>query len=100
MGEKSGVLRLVLIAGFALAIFFLGPKLGLWGSNDKPQLVPDEKYVNAPGFAPDTVDAPGTPRPEEGELCKIDGKRFDATLSTRGAAVTHFHLEGGKYEGM
>ena len=29
MGEKSGVLRLVLIAGFALLIFFMGPKLGL-----------------------------------------------------------------------
>ena len=100
MGEKSGVLRLVLIAGFALLIFWGGPKLGLWGSDNKPQSVPEEKYVDAPGFAPDTVDGKGGDKPAEGELCKIDGKRFDALLSSRGAALKNFHLEGGKYEGM
>lgn len=100
MGEKSGVLRLVLIAGFALLIFWGGPKLGLWGSDNKPQSVPEEKYVDAPGFAPDTVDGKGGEKPAEGELCKIDGKRFDAILSSRGAALKNFHLEGGKYEGM
>ena len=100
MGEKSGVLRLVLIAGFAALIFFGGPKLGLWGSDNKPQSVPEEKYVDAPGFAPDTVDGKGGEPPPEGELCKIDGKRFDALLSSRGAALKNFHLEGGKYEGM
>mgnify|MGYP001947802113 CR=1 FL=1 len=74
------------------------------GSDDKPQSLPEETYVNAPGFVPDKLDPPvekGRPNePPEGELCKIDGNRYDVTLSTRGAAITHFHLEGGKYEGM
>lgn len=98
--ERSGLLRLLLIGAAALLIIFVGPKLGWWGSDDKPQLLPEEKYVDAPGFAPDTVEGKGGAPPAEGELCKIDGKRFDATLSSRGAALKNFHLEGGKYEGM
>lgn len=98
--DRNSVLRLLLIVGLALVGWFV-VKPALFGSNDKPQALPAETYVNAPGFEPDVMDpgAPGTP-PPEGELCKIDGTRFDATFSTRGAALTSFHLEGGKYEGM
>ena len=42
--ERSSVLRLLLIGAFALFIFILGPKLGLWGGDAKVQHVPDEKY--------------------------------------------------------
>lgn len=104
--ERSSVLRLVIIAlGVIVFMKWGAPALGLFGGNDKPQALPEERYVDAPGFAPDQVDPPaepgkGNPPAPEGELCKIDGTRFDATLSSRGAALKHFHLEGGKYEGM
>jgi YidC/Oxa1 family membrane protein insertase len=104
--ERSSVLRLAVIA-IAVIVFMKwgAPAMGLWGGSDAPQALPEEAYINAPGFAPDTVDPPAepgkkNPPPPEGELCKIDGNRFDATLSSRGAALTIFHLEGGKYEGM
>lgn len=104
--DRSSLLRIAVIAiGVILFVKFGGPALGLFGNGAHPQPLPEESYVDAPGFAPDTVDAPavaGTPnpRPPEGQLCKIDGPRFEATLSTRGAALLAFHLEGGKYEGM
>ena len=101
--DRSSVLRLAVIA-VAVILFMKFGWPALSGSDDKPQALPDETYVDAPGFVGDAVDPPATPgkinEPPEGELCKIDGVRFDATLSTRGAALTHFHLEGGKYEGM
>jgi len=105
--ERSSILRFAIIA-IAVLVFMKwgGPALGLWGGDEKPQALPEEKYVDAPGFEPDTVDAPADPAkgrnppPAEGELCKIAGNRFDATLSTRGAALKHFKLEGSKYDEM
>jgi YidC/Oxa1 family membrane protein insertase len=101
--DRNSLLRVLIMAGAGLFIYLVViPKFT--GSNDKPQSIPEEVYVNQPGFVPDALDAPLEPgkanKPAEGELCKIDGNRFDATLSTRGAAVVNFHLEGGKYEGM
>ena len=104
--DRSSVLRLAIIAIAVLVFMKWGaPALGLFGGHEKPQAVPEEQYVDAPGFAPDTVDPPkqpGTanPPPPEGELCKLDGNRFSVELSSRGAAVKHLWLEGGKYEGM
>ncbi|HVJ94720.1 MAG TPA: hypothetical protein VM580_33265, partial [Labilithrix sp.] len=101
--DRNSLLRTLVIAAALLLFWKFGMPL-ITGSNDKPQAVPEEVYSNAPGFVPDTLDPPvekNEPnKPVEGELCKIDGKRFDATLSTRGAAIVNFHLEGGKYEGM
>ena len=101
--DRNSLLRVLVIAGALLLFWKFGLPM-ITGSNEKPQSLPEESYVNAPGFVPDKLDPPleqGKPNaPPEGELCKIDGKRFDATLSTRGAAVVHFNLEGGKYEGM
>lgn len=101
--DRNSLLRVVAIAAAVLLFWKFGLPL-ITGSSDKPQSLPEESYVNAPGFVPDALDAPVEPgkpnKPVEGELCKVDGKRFDATLSTRGAAVVNFHLEGGKYEGM
>src|SRR5688500_7978846 len=106
MGDKSSLIRLAVIAVLAIVfVKWVGPALGLFGGDKTVQSVPEEKYVDAPAFAPDSVDAPKepgkvNPPPPEGELCKIDGHRFDAMLSSRGAALVSFHLEGGKYEGM
>jgi YidC/Oxa1 family membrane protein insertase len=101
--DRNSILRVAAIAIAVLVFWKFGLPL-FTGSSDKPQSLPEEAYVNAPEFVPDLLDPPVEPnkpnKPAEGELCKVDGKRFDATLSTRGAAIVHFHLEGGKYEGM
>jgi YidC/Oxa1 family membrane protein insertase len=101
--DRNSLLRVIVIAAAVLLFYKFGLPL-FTGSNEKTQSVPEEVYTDAPGFVPDALDPrvdkdkPNTP--PEGELCKIDGKRFDALLSTRGAAIVNFHLEGGKYEGM
>src|SRR5262249_27213892 len=99
--DRNSLLRVLAIAGALLLFWKFGLPL-LTGSHVKTQSLPEEAYVNAPGFVPDKIDPSSEPgkAPTEGELCKIDGKRFDATLSMRGAAIVHFNLEGGKYEGM
>lgn len=101
--DRNSLLRVLAIAGALLLFWKFGMPL-ISGSSDKVQALPTEEYVNAPGFVPDVLDPPATPnepnKPVEGELCKIDGKRFDATVSTRGASIVNWHLEGGKYEGM
>lgn len=101
--DRNSLLRVLVIAGAVLLFWKFGMPL-ISGEHDKTQTLPEETYVVQPGFVPDAVDAPVEPgvpnRPPEGDLCKIEGKRFDAELSTRGAAIVHFHLEGGKYEGM
>lgn len=103
--DRNSLLRVAAIAAAILLFWKFGmPALGMGGSKSEPQAIPAESYINAPGFVPDTVDPPATPnepnKPVEGELCKIEGKRYDVTLSARGAAVTKWNLEGGKYEGM
>jgi YidC/Oxa1 family membrane protein insertase len=92
--ESSPVLRWSLIAlAVVLAVKF-GPSV--LGNERKDQPVIAEKYVDAPGFVADAVDSPGG-QPAEGELCTLHGSRFEAELSTRGAAVTHFRLTDDKY---
>jgi YidC/Oxa1 family membrane protein insertase len=101
--DRNSLLRVLLIAGAVLLFWKFGMPM-ISGSHETPQSIPEESYVNQPGFVPDVLDAPvegGQPnKPAEGELCKIEGNRFDSTLSTRGAAIVGFHLEGGKYAGM
>ncbi|MBX3226385.1 MAG: YidC/Oxa1 family insertase periplasmic-domain containing protein [Labilithrix sp.] len=101
--DRNSLLRVLAIAGALLLFWKFGMPL-ISGSNDTVQALPAEEYASAPGFVPDVLDPPAAPnepnKPVEGELCKIDGRRFDATLSTRGASVVAWHLEGGKYEGM
>ena len=94
--ERSSVLRWGVIAiVICVFYFFIWPALS--GSKDKPQsavLGSAETYASAPGFAPDVLDPPvvpgvNNPPPPEGELCKIQGNRFEAVLSARGAALMH-----------
>jgi YidC/Oxa1 family membrane protein insertase len=92
--ESSPVLRWTFIAlAVVLAVKF-GPSM--FGSEHKEQLVLTERYVDAPGFTADAVDDPPG-QPAEGELCTIRGLRYEAELSTRGAAITHFRLTDDKY---
>lgn len=87
---------MVIAIGCGLFYFFVLPRIT--GSGKEQQALPVESLVAAPDFPLDAID--GKAAPPEGELCKIDGVRFDATFSSRGAALRNFHLEGGKYEGM
>lgn len=99
--DRNSILRVLLIAGAVLLFWKFGMPM-ISGSGEKPQSLPEEVYVNGPDFVPDTLDPPAEKdqpnKPVEGELCKIDGNRYEATLSSRGAAITHFQLEDGKYE--
>ena len=100
--DRNAVIRWLVIA-VAMFAFWKWGMPAITGKSDKTQSVPEEVYVNAPGYVPDAVDAPapdGKPwEPAEGEICKIKGKRFDAELSTRGAALTHFFIRDARYAG-
>jgi YidC/Oxa1 family membrane protein insertase len=103
--DRSSTLRILGIALIAfIAWKFIGPALGFGAKTETVQNVPAETYLDAPGFAPDIVDPapPGQQAPSappEGKPCNIKGTRFDAVLSTRGAAITHFFLRDPQYAG-
>jgi YidC/Oxa1 family membrane protein insertase len=100
--DRSSVLRWLVIAAAIFLFWKFGMPL-IGGNTDKVQKLPDETYTNAPGFVPDVFDPPVTPNepnaPPEGEVCKIQGNRFDALLSSRGAGVTHLYLREAQYAG-
>ncbi|MDB4994552.1 MAG: Inner rane protein translocase component YidC, long form [Myxococcaceae bacterium] len=91
--DRSTLLRWVVIAAGILLFWKFGMPLITGKNGSAPQPVAEEKYVNAPDFAPDILDQGADKPPPEGELCTIKGNRFEAELSTRGAAVRHFHLK-------
>jgi YidC/Oxa1 family membrane protein insertase len=96
--DRNSIGRLILIAAIVLGGYwmFYGRKAG-----EHPQELAPEAYVDAPGFAPDVLDAepgrPAPPPPPRGEICTIRGKRFEADLSTRGAGLTHLRLTDARY---
>jgi YidC/Oxa1 family membrane protein insertase len=98
--DRNRVLSWVVIAAALLLFWKFGMPL-VSGNKDKGQQVTTELYANAPGFVPDDLDPPVTPgqlnKPDEGELCTLKGNRYEATLSSRGAALTHFILRDAQY---
>jgi YidC/Oxa1 family membrane protein insertase len=101
--DRNTLLRWSLIA---IAVFVLWKWVipTVSGQSASVQNVAAETYVNAPDFGPDLIDpvAPGQApaiKPAEGELCSVTGKLFEAQLSTRGAALTHFFLRDPQYAG-
>jgi YidC/Oxa1 family membrane protein insertase len=96
--DRNAFTRWILIAAIFLGgyWFFFGRK-----SSEQTQQIPTETYVDAPGFAPDVIDTvPGQPvpaPPPPGDICTIEGNRYQADLSTRGAGVTHFRLTDARY---
>ena len=101
--DRNSVVRWIVIAAAVIVFWKWGMPL-ITGKSDHPQAVPEETYVTAPGFVPDVIDRstpehPAPWQPVEGEICKIKGNRFDAELSTRGAALTHFFLRDKRYAG-
>ncbi|MGO8997813.1 MAG: membrane protein insertase YidC [Polyangiaceae bacterium] len=104
--DRSFILRVALISLLGLVAYkYLFPAMGLGGKSESSQAIAPEAYADAPGFAPDTIDPlPAGQKdpvvPPEGTLCNIKGDRFDAVLSTRGAALTHFRLRDPQYAGV
>ncbi len=96
--DRNQIVRWILIAGAMVAMyyFFFDKK-----TNGTGQELLSETYVDAPGFAPDVIDSqPGKPAPTpppSGQICTIEGKRFRAELSSRGAGLTHFYLTDARY---
>ncbi len=96
--DRSSVLRWGVIA-IAIFLFWTYAMPRITGSGDTPKsaALPAEKYVDAPGFMPDDIDGKG--KPEEGELCNLAGIRYDAVLSSRGAALMHVYPKDAQYTG-
>ncbi len=97
--DRDSLTRLLLIAAIVLGgyWFFFGKK-----SSEHMQEIPAETYVDAPGFVPDVIDViPGQsqlpPPPPPGRTCVLQGNRFRAEFSTRGAGLTHFFLTDPRY---
>src|SRR3984957_17390585 len=96
--DRNTIVRWIFIAGLMYLgyHFFLEKKSG-----DSVPQVTGEAYVDAPGFAPDVLDAePGKPAPSpppQGETCTIHGNRFEADLASRGAGLTHLRLTDARY---
>ena len=95
--DRNSIGRLLLIAAIVLGGYWLfyGRK-----ASEHQQDVPAERYINAPEFVPDVIDAePGKPVPlaPPGETCTIHGNRFVADLSSRGAGLTRFRLTDPRY---
>lgn len=101
--DRSSVLRWGVIA-LAIFVFYKWGWPLLSGHSDKTVNVAavEAPILSSPDFARDEIDPPksgeaATPAPPEGELCTIKGVRFEAELSSRGAALTHFRLTDPNY---
>lgn len=96
--DRNSILRFVFLSG-AILLFFVYVMPLLTGKRNAPSTASLALYTNAPGFEPDAVDRDSTRPPAEGEICRIKGVRFDAELSSRGAALTHLMLRDAQYAG-
>ncbi len=95
--DRSTFLRWAVIAAALLLFWKYGMPLISGKTEGSAQDLAVERYVNAPGFAPDVLDEGATEKPAEGELCSIKGNRFEAELSSRGAGLKHLFLKDPKY---
>jgi YidC/Oxa1 family membrane protein insertase len=94
--DRNTIIRWVVIAAAIILFWKCGLPLITGKSGESPQAELSEKYVNHPDFVPDQVDD-GKSSPPEGQLCTINGNKFVAEMSSRGAAIKHFKLLEEKY---
>jgi len=100
--DKGALVRTLVIFGVILLVWKVIWPMMSGGSHETAQPVPAETYVNAPDFEPDPAieQVPaGAPVPKlvPEETCSIHGNRFDAELSTRGAALVSLKLANEQY---
>src|SRR4249919_4308342 len=98
--DRNTLLRTLLIFGVVLLVWKVIWPAVTGESKEHTQPLPAETYVNAPDFAVDpAIEQPADPPvalvPEE--ICHIKGSRFDADLSTRGAALVNLQLADPQY---
>jgi len=104
--DRNTLLRTLLIFGVVLLVWKVIWPAVTGENKDKTQPLPAETYVNAPDFAADpAIEQPADPNaansqlgalvPEE--LCHVKGNRFEADLSTRGAALVNLQLSESQY---
>ena len=94
--DRNTLLRWLLIAGVMFGIYYFFFK----GGTKKGQSLPEENHISAPGFIADVGEPAvnGIPNaPMEGEICRIKGDKFNADLSSRGAALKHFWITDAHY---
>jgi YidC/Oxa1 family membrane protein insertase len=96
--DRNTLVRWIVYAALAVGGYYF---LVARKSGQQNQELPPQTFVDAPGFAPDVIDvAPGSfppPPPPPGDVCVIEGNRFRAEASSRGAGVTHFFLTDARY---
>src|SRR5437763_4422465 len=100
--DRNALLRTLLIFGVVLLVWKVIWPAVSGESKEKTQPLPAETYVNAPDFAADpAIEQPADPNapvPLVAEaLCHLKGNRFDADLSTRGAALVNLQLAESQY---
>ncbi len=94
--DRNTIIRWAVISLLVFGFMKWGMPLFSGKHEDQSAKIPAESYVNAPGFPEDTFTA-GAPL-IEGDLCSIKTARFEAQLSTRGAAITHFKVLDPQYQ--
>ncbi len=99
--DRNALLRTLLIFGVILLVWkVIWPAVN-GESKEKSQPLAEETYINAPDFAPDPaiekVDPNVPPATVQEELCHLKGNRFDADLSTRGAALVNLQINEPQY---
>jgi YidC/Oxa1 family membrane protein insertase len=99
--DKNTLVRWAIIALLVGAFMKWGPNLFGSKHDEGAALAPSETYVDAPGFKDDSFATPD--QASAGKICKIHetkGGRFEAELSSIGAAITHFKLLDPQYAGL
>src|SRR5262245_45292873 len=99
--DRNALLRTLLIFGVVLIVWKVIWPAVTGENKEKTQPLAQESYINAPDFAADPgieQTDPNVPQPAvQEELCHIKGNRFDADLSTRGAALVNLQLAESQY---
>jgi YidC/Oxa1 family membrane protein insertase len=99
--DRNALLRISLIILAGLLFWKFGSK-GCGGEH-KSTTAALVQYTNAKDFDPDRVENADA-KPVEGELCVLEGPRYRAEFSGRGAALVHYAVTDGHYangpEGM
>src|SRR5258708_2222922 len=94
--DRNSVLRIIVIA----AVLLIGWKFlpTMCGQGSSQQTLPAENYVDSPDFVPEVFHWKDGETPPEGELCTLEGQRFRAVLSSRGAGLKAFELTDEQYK--
>ncbi len=98
--DRDTLLRWSVIALAGILFWQFGMPLLRGDKSEAMQTIAAEHYVNAPGFRADILDSnsPGAAASGEAdELCELNGGRYVAQFSSRGAGLTHLFFTDKRY---